>query len=114
MIPQDPLLFHRTIAENISYSNSDVPIDEIIEAAKKAHAHEFITKLTQGYESLVGEGGVKLSGGQRQRIAIARAIFKDSPILILDEATSQLDSVTENYIQAHLESLMKGKTSIVI
>ncbi len=88
--------------------------DEVIEAAKKAHAHEFISKLPQGYESLVGERGVKLSGGQRQRIAIARAILKDAPILILDEATSQLDSVTESNIQESLWELMQDKTTIVI
>ncbi len=100
--------------ENIRYGKTDASDDEVIEAAKKAHAHEFISKLPQGYESLVGERGVKLSGGQRQRIAIARAILKDAPILILDEATSQLDSVTESNIQESLWELMQGKTTIVI
>jgi ATP-binding cassette subfamily B protein len=114
MIPQDPLLFHRTIKENISYGKLDGTDGEIIEVAKKAHAHEFITKLPKGYESLVGERGVKLSGGQRQRIVIARAILKNSPIVILDEATSQLDSVTEKKIQEALKELMTGKTAIVI
>nr|WP_246198584.1 ABC transporter ATP-binding protein [Wolbachia endosymbiont of Ctenocephalides felis wCfeJ] len=114
MIPQDPSLFHRTLMENIRYGKADASDDEVIEAAKRAHAHEFISKLPQGYESLVGERGVKLSGGQRQRIAIARAILKNAPILILDEATSQLDSVTESDIQKSLWELMQGKTTIVI
>ncbi|WP_353288170.1 ABC transporter ATP-binding protein [Wolbachia endosymbiont (group B) of Gerris lacustris] len=114
MIPQDPSLFHRTLMENIRYGKVDASDDEVIEAAKRAHAHEFISKLFQGYESLVGERGIKLSGGQRQRIAIARAILKNAPILILDEATSQLDSVTESDIQKSLWELMQGKTTIVI
>jgi len=114
MIPQDPSLFHRTLTENIRYGRIDASDEEIIEAAKKAHAHEFIEKLPQGYESLVGERGIKLSGGQRQRIAIARAILKNAPILILDEATSQLDSLTEGLIQESLWQLMQGKTTIVI
>ncbi|SPM44707.1 ABC transporter permease [Orientia tsutsugamushi] len=114
MIPQDPSLFHRNLMENISYGRIDATDKEVIEAAKKAHAHEFISALLQGYDSLVGERGVKLSGGQRQRIAIARAILKNSPILILDEATSQLDSVTESLIQESLWELMQNKTTIVI
>ena len=114
MIPQDPALFHRTLMENIRYGRLDASEEDAIDAAKKAHAHEFIAKLPQGYESLVGERGVKLSGGQRQRIAIARAILKNAPILILDEATSQLDSVTESNIQDSLWNLMQGKTTIVI
>ena len=114
MIPQDPSLFHRSLMDNIRYGRIDATDEEVIEAAKKAHAHEFITKLPQGYDSLVGERGVKLSGGQRQRIAIARAILKNAPILILDEATSQLDSVTENLIQESLWELMQDKTTIVI
>lgn len=114
MIPQDPSLFHRTLMENIRYGKTNASDDEVIEAAKKAHAHEFISKLPQGYDSLVGERGVKLSGGQRQRIAIARAILKNAPILILDEATSQLDSVTESNIQESLWELMQDKTTIVI
>lgn len=100
--------------ENIRYGQIDANYIEIIEAARKAHAHEFITKLPQGYDSLVGERGINLSGGQRQRIAIARAILKNAPILILDEATSQLDSLTEGYIQESLWELMQGKTTIVI
>ena len=114
MIPQDPQLFHRSLMENIRYGRLDATDDEVIEAAKKAHAHEFILQTEQQYDSLVGERGVKLSGGQRQRIAIARAILKDSPILILDEATSSLDSVTEKKIQLALENLMKGRTVVVV
>jgi ATP-binding cassette subfamily B protein len=114
MIPQDPSLFHRSLMENICYGKIDASNEEVIEAAKKAHAHEFITQLPQGYDSLVGERGIKLSGGQRQRIAIARAILKNAPILILDEATSQLDSITESLIQVSLWELMQGKTTIVI
>ncbi len=114
MIPQDPSLFHRTLIENIRYGRIDANDDSVVEAAKKAHAHEFIVKLPQGYNSLVGERGVKLSGGQRQRIAIARAILKNAPILILDEATSALDSVVESDIQQSLWDLMQGKTTIVI
>jgi len=111
MIPQDPSLFHRTLMENIRYGRMDASDEEVIEAAKKAHAHAFIVKLPQGYDSLVGERGIKLSGGQRQRIAIARAVLKNAPILILDEATSQLDSVTERDIQESLWDLMQGTPS---
>jgi ATP-binding cassette subfamily B protein len=109
MIPQDPSLFHRSLMDNIRYGRIDATDEEVIEAAKKAHAHEFITKLSQEYDSLVGERGVKLSGGQRQRISIARAILKNAPILILDEATSQLDSVTESIIQESLWELMNSR-----
>ena len=114
VIPQDTSLFHRSLMENIRYGRADAGDDEVIEAAKKAHADEFITELPQGYETLVGERGVKLSGGQRQRIAIARAILKDAPILILDEATSALDSESEQLIQESLKELMQGKTVIAI
>lgn len=114
MIPQDPVLFHRSLAENIGYGRLDASEENIIEASIKAHCHEFIEKLPDGYQSLVGERGVKLSGGQRQRIAIARAMLKNAPILILDEATSSLDSVTESYIQNSLDLLMAGRTTIVI
>ena len=114
MIPQDPSLFHRTLMDNIRYGRIDATNNEVIEAALLAHAHEFINQLPQGYQSLVGERGVKLSGGQRQRIAIARAILKNAPILILDEATSQLDSVTESIIQDSLLRIMQDKTTIVI
>ena len=114
IIPQDPVLFQRSIMENIRYGNIDATDDEVVEAAKRAHAHEFITQMPDGYDSLVGERGVKLSGGQRQRIAISRAALKNAPILMLDEATSQLDSVTEALIQDSLWELMQGKTTIVI
>lgn len=114
MIPQDPSLFHRTLMENIRYGRPEATDEDVIEASKRAHAHSFIQALPEGYHSLVGERGVKLSGGQRQRIAIARAFLKNAPILILDEATSQLDSVTEGFIQDSLWELMQGKTTIVI
>ncbi len=114
MIPQDPSLFHTTLINNIRYGKLDATDEEIIEAAKKASAHEFIQALPEGYNCMVGERGVKISGGQRQRIAIARAILKNAPILILDEATSQLDSITENSIQESLWNLMQGKTTLVI
>ncbi len=113
-VPQDPILFHRTLRENIAYGKPDATEEEIIEAAKQAHAHEFIENLSHGYETLVGERGVKLSGGERQRVAIARAILKNAPILILDEATSALDSVSETHIKEALTALMHGKTTIVI
>ena len=114
LIPQDPMLFHRSLMENIRYGRLEASDEEVIEAAKKANAHNFILKTENGYESLVGERGVKLSGGQRQRIAIARAILKDAHILILDEATSSLDSVTERKIQQGLDRLMKNKTVVVV
>lgn len=113
-VPQETSLFHRTIAENIAYGKPGATMQEIIWAAKQANADEFIQDLPKGYETLVGERGIKLSGGQRQRIAIARAILKDAPILVLDEATSALDSESEALIQDALEKLMKGRTSIVI
>jgi ATP-binding cassette, subfamily B, bacterial len=113
-VPQEPLLFHRSIRENIAYGRSGASQKAVVAAAKKAHAHEFITALPQGYDTLVGERGVKLSGGQRQRIAIARAIIKDAPILILDEATSALDSESEIRIQESLQSLMQHRTTIVV
>lgn len=113
-VPQEPLLFHRSLRENIAYGRPDATDEEVAVAAKKAHALEFIEKLPKGFETLVGERGVKLSGGQRQRIAIARAVLKDAPILVLDEATSALDSESEKLIQASLTQLMKGRTAIVI
>lgn len=114
MIPQDTTLFHRTLMENIRYGKPEATDDEVIAASKQAHCHEFVMQTEQGYNSLVGERGVKLSGGQRQRIAIARAILKNAPILILDEATSSLDSVTEKYIQKSLAELMRDRTTIVV
>ncbi len=114
MIPQEPMLFHRTLMENIRYGRLEASDEEVIEAAHKAQAHEFIMETEDGYESLVGERGVKLSGGQRQRITLARAILKQAQILLLDEATSSLDSVTERSIQSSLEFLMAGKTVVVI
>lgn len=114
LIPQDPLLFHRTLEENIHYGNIDASKEDITRAAKLAHCDEFIKKCPNGYESLVGERGTKLSGGERQRIAIARAILAAPPILILDEATSSLDSVTEKFIQESLHRLMESRTTIVI
>lgn len=107
-------MFHRSLRDNIAYGKPNATDKEIEDAAKQAHAHEFITRLPEGYDTLVGERGVKLSGGQRQRIAIARAILKDAPILVLDEATSALDSESEKLIQASFEILMKNRTSIVI
>ena len=108
------MLFHRTVAENIRYGKEDALDEEIIKIAKQAHAHNFICKLVQSYNTLLGERGVKLSGGERQRIAIARILLKNPPILILDEATSHLDSITESMIQKSLLDLMKEKTTIVI
>lgn len=114
LVPQDPILFHRTLAENIAYGKRDATRAEIEHAAQLAHCDEFIAQLPLGLDTYVGERGVKLSGGERQRIAIARAILKNAPILILDEATSSLDSHSEILIQDALEKLMKGKTVIVI
>ncbi len=114
MVPQDPVLFHRTLAENIVYGKRDASIKEIEKAAKLAHCDDFIADLPFGLETFVGERGVKLSGGERQRVAIARAILKNSPILVLDEATSSLDSRSEMLIQDALTNLMKNKTTIVI
>lgn len=113
-VSQEPLLFHRSLHENIAYGKPDATQKEIEQAARQANAHEFISELKDGYDTLVGERGVKLSGGQRQRIAIARAILKDAPILVLDEATSALDSESERLIQSALAELMKGRTSVVI
>jgi ATP-binding cassette subfamily B protein len=114
LIPQDAVLFHRTLIENIRYGRPDASDGEVFLAARRARAHEFITTLPLGYETLVGERGVKLSGGQRQRIAIARALLKNAPILILDEATSALDSESEALIHAAMAEAMTGKTVIAI
>ncbi len=114
LVPQEPILFHRTILENIRYGRPEATDKEVMQAAKKARCHDFIARLPDGYETYVGERGIKLSGGERQRVAIARAILKNAPILILDEATSSLDSESEALIQEALTELMEGKTSIVI
>jgi ATP-binding cassette subfamily B protein len=114
LIPQDPSLFHRSLKENIRYGRIDATDEEVIDAARRAHAHEFIAQMKEGYASMVGERGVKLSGGQRQRIAIARVVLKNAPVLILDEATSSLDSITEKAIQETLDEVMIGKTVIVV
>ena len=113
-VPQEPVLFHRSLVENIRYGRRDATDEEVIEAAKQAHCHEFISQLPLGYGTFVGERGIKLSGGERQRVAIARAILKNAPILVLDEATSSLDSESEALIQDALGILMQGKTVIVI
>ncbi|MCX6742753.1 MAG: ATP-binding cassette domain-containing protein, partial [Candidatus Parcubacteria bacterium] len=114
LVPQDPILFHRSLMENIRYGNFKASEKEILKAAKLAHCHEFISKLSDGYNTYVGERGIKLSGGERQRVAIARAILHNTPILILDEATSSLDSESEMLIQKALDELMKNKTVIAI
>ncbi|MBV8845932.1 MAG: ABC transporter ATP-binding protein [Bryobacterales bacterium] len=113
-VPQDPILFHRSLMENIRYSKPTASGEDVIRAAKLAHCHEFISSFPDGYETLVGERGVKLSGGERQRVAIARAILMDAPIFILDEATSSLDSESEMYIQDSLANLFMGRTVIAV
>lgn len=114
LVPQEPILFHRSLYDNIAYARPQASKTEVIQAAKLAHCHEFIQGFPEKYETFVGERGVKLSGGERQRVAIARAILKNAPILVLDEATSSLDSESEMLIQDALKNLMKGKTTIVI
>ncbi|HYD87262.1 MAG TPA: ABC transporter ATP-binding protein [Vitreimonas sp.] len=114
LVPQDPALFHRSLRENIAYARPDAAMEEIIACAKRARAHDFISKLPNGYETEVGERGVKLSGGERQRVALARAFLADAPVLILDEATSSLDVETEREVQAAMAELMRGRTTIVI
>ncbi len=114
LVPQDPALFHRSLRENISYARPDASMEDIIACAKRARAHDFISKLPNGYETEVGERGVKLSGGERQRVALARAFLADAPILILDEATSSLDVETERDVQAAMAELKRGRTTIVI
>jgi len=114
LVPQDPVLFHRTLKENIRYGRPEASDEEVVEASKMAHCHEFISGLSEAYDTFVGERGIKLSGGERQRVAIARAILRNAPILVLDEATSSLDSESERLIQDALEKLMRDKTVIVI
>jgi len=111
---QDPALFSGTIRENITYGQPGISDTQIKEVAKSANAHDFIEKLEKGYDSEIGERGIKLSGGQKQRIAIARAMLKNAPILILDEATSSLDSRAEQHVQHALDNLMKGRTTMII
>ncbi|GGG92731.1 ABC transporter ATP-binding protein [Silvibacterium dinghuense] len=114
LVPQEPILFHRTLAENIAYGRPNAPMHEIEAAARLANAHDFIVRQPKGYQTLVGERGVKLSGGERQRVALARAFLANTPVLVLDEATSSLDSESEALIQEAMERLMAGRTSIVI
>lgn len=114
LVPQEPILFHRSLLENIRYGRPEAKDSEVMAAAKLAHCHEFIEQFPEGYQTLVGERGIKLSGGERQRVAIARAILKNAPVLVLDEATSSLDSESEHYIQEALAELMRDKTVIVI
>lgn len=114
IVTQQTILFDDTVRNNIAYGRPDLPLEKVMEAAKAAHAHDFIAALPQGYDSQIGEDGIKLSGGERQRIAIARALLKDPPILILDEATSNLDSDSEKAVQEALEELMKGRTTLVV
>lgn len=114
MVPQDPILFHRTLRENIAYGKPDASEAEIIAAAKMARCHEFITGFKKGYNTLVGERGIKLSGGERQRVAIARAILENKSIVVMDEATSSLDSESEKRIQEAMDEVLRDKTAIVI
>jgi ATP-binding cassette subfamily B protein len=114
VVPQEPLLFHRSIAENIAYARPDAGRDEIAAAAHKAHAHDFIAALPRGYDTLVGERGVKLSGGERQRVALARAVLAEAEILIFDEATSSVDSLSEALMQQAVEAVTRGRTTIII
>ena len=114
IVSQDVILFNDTVKNNITYGSKDVSMEDVIIAANKAYAHEFIVKMPEGYDSIIGEKGVKISGGEKQRLAIARAILKDSPILILDEATSSLDTESEHIIQMALSNLMKDRTTFVI
>jgi len=114
LVPQDPALFHRSLAENIAYAHPEATLESVVAAAKRARAHDFISRLPKGYDTEVGERGVKLSGGERQRVALARAFLADAPVLILDEATSSLDVETERDVQAAMAELKEGRTTIVI
>jgi ATP-binding cassette, subfamily B, bacterial MsbA len=113
-VTQENILFNDTVRNNIAYGQPDVPLARVEEAAKMALAHDFILKMPDGYNTIIGEKGVRLSGGERQRLAIARAILKNAPVLILDEATSALDAESEAYVQAALKNLMEGRTVFVI
>ena len=113
-VTQETILFNDTVRNNIAYGQPDVPLSRVQEAARMALAHDFILRMPEGYDTIIGEKGVRLSGGERQRLAIARAILKNAPILILDEATSALDSESEAYVQAALANLMQGRTVFVI
>ncbi|HWA40871.1 MAG TPA: ATP-binding cassette domain-containing protein, partial [Gemmatimonadales bacterium] len=114
LVPQEPALFSGTIRENIAYSRPGASLDEVVAAARAAHAEEFIERLPERYDTVVGERGVKLSGGQRQRIAIARVILKDPTVLVLDEATSSLDTASERLVEEALERLLRGRTTLII
>lgn len=114
IVPQEPVLFHRSLSDNIAYGRPGAGMDEVIAAARLANAHEFICDLPKGYDTLVGERGIKLSGGERQRVALARAFLADAPVLILDEATSSLDSASEHLIQQAIERLIEGRTTLVV
>ena len=114
IVQQEPILFHRSLAENIAYARPDATVAQVEHAARLANANEFIARLPRGYQTLVGERGVKLSGGERQRVALARAFLADAPILVLDEATSSLDSESEHLIQEAMARLLRGRTALVI
>ena len=114
VVQQDPILFHRSLWDNIAYGKPEASREEIIAAAQRARAHDFIMALPKGYDTLVGERGIKLSGGERQRVALARAVLSDARILILDEATSSLDSISEQLLQQAVEEVTRGRTTIVI
>jgi subfamily B ATP-binding cassette protein MsbA len=114
LVTQETVLFNDTVRNNIAYGRSDLPLERVRAAARAAFADEFVAELPEGYDTYIGEGGIRLSGGQRQRLAIARALLKDAPILILDEATSQLDTESESLVQKALGNLMAGRTTLVI
>ena len=114
MVFQEPALFSGTIRENIAYGKPNASEQEIIDVAKRANAHDFISSFTDGYDTIIGERGLRLSGGQKQRVAVARAMLKDAPLLVLDEATSALDTKSERAVQAGLDELMKNRTTIMI
>ncbi len=114
LVSQDVFLFHGTVRENLAYGRPDADLEEMVRAARLAEAHDFVTALPEGYDTVIGERGQKLSGGQRQRLSIARAVLKDPPILVLDEATSAVDNETEAAIQRSLATLSRGRTTLVV